>query len=113
MNIGSVTSAMMQKMADLGVTSVQIKCDDAIGYLAVYRYKKKMSSFWTYLSIFKFSFMKLYLLFVLYTDPVKKKVNGIQRWELMNSWTNSLIERECTVKRSSSYFVYKVQLDIQ
>ncbi|XP_023342465.1 serine incorporator 1 isoform X2 [Eurytemora carolleeae] len=33
----SVTSAMMQKMADLGVTSVQIKCDDAIGYLAVYR----------------------------------------------------------------------------
>lgn len=33
----SVTSAVMQKMADLGVTSVQIKCDDAIGYLAVYR----------------------------------------------------------------------------
>ena len=37
LNIGSVTSAVMQKMADLGVTSVQIKCDDAIGYLAVYR----------------------------------------------------------------------------
>jgi len=33
----SVTSALLQKMADVGVTNVKIKCEDAIGYLAVYR----------------------------------------------------------------------------
>ena len=33
----SLTHAVMQKMADLGVTDLKLKCADAIGYLAVYR----------------------------------------------------------------------------
>jgi hypothetical protein len=33
----SMTQVLVQKMADLGVTDLKIKCADAIGYLAVYR----------------------------------------------------------------------------
>jgi len=33
----SLTHAFMQKMAEVGVTDLKIKCADAIGYLAVYR----------------------------------------------------------------------------
>jgi len=33
----SVTSEIMDKMLEAGITNVKIKCQDAVGYLAVYR----------------------------------------------------------------------------
>ena len=33
-----VTSEIMDRMLEAGITSVKIKCQDAVGYLAVYRY---------------------------------------------------------------------------
>ncbi len=33
-----VTLEIMDRMMDAGITTVKIKCQDAVGYLAVYRY---------------------------------------------------------------------------
>ena len=33
----TLTSQFLAKIGDVGITNVKIKCDDAVGYLAVYR----------------------------------------------------------------------------
>ena len=35
-----MTSELMERMLDAGITNVKIKCQDAVGYLAVYRLVK-------------------------------------------------------------------------
>jgi hypothetical protein len=34
----AVTSEIMDRMLEAGITNVKIKCQDAVGYLAVYRF---------------------------------------------------------------------------
>jgi len=47
----TLTSTMLRKLGDVGVANVKIKCEDAIGYLAVYRICFVVTLFFLFMSL--------------------------------------------------------------